>query len=193
MFYCKIGYYIFIYLVITAPAWTLLSGWGCYSRCHPCHNTRRILLLMQKKPVQIKPSNSLCVPPVVLITKKDVGPNFCVDYHIYWIASPRSTPFHFCALVTPWIWSKDSSGSHSHWQVQLSPIMKKTTCVTHLWLFQFMVKLFGLFNVQATFKQLISPVLCWLQCVRLVWCVFQRLLNWLVWSRGKVPDFNPLI
>ena len=87
---------------------------------------------------QIEPSDSPWSAPVVLVTKKDGGTRFCVDYRRLNLAMVKD----------------------AYPQVSLSPEARcKTAFATHSELFQFRVMPFGLCNAPATFERLMDRVL----------------------------------
>ena len=112
---------------------------------------------------QIEPS--LWSAPVVLVTKKDGGTRFCVDYHKLNLATvkdayplPRIDDTLDMLAGKRWFSTLDLASGY--WQVSLSPEARcKTAFATHSGLFQFRVMLFGLCNAPATFERLMDRVL----------------------------------
>ena len=114
---------------------------------------------------QIEPSDSPWSSPVILVTKKDGGTRFCVDYRrrndvavkdAYPL--PRIDDTLDMLAGKQWFSTLDlASGS---WQVSLSQeAMVKTAFATHYGLFQFRVMPFGLCNAPAMFERLMDRVL----------------------------------
>ena len=123
---------------------------------------------------QIEPSDSPWSAPVVLVTKKDGGTRFCVDYRRLNLATVKD------AYPLPHIddtldilagkrWFSTMDLASGYWQVSLSPEARcKTAFATHSGLFQFRVKPFGLCNAPATFERLMDRVLQglrWSRCL----------------------------
>ena len=108
---------------------------------------------------QIEASDSPWSSPVVLVTKKDGGTRFCVDYCQLNDATVKD------AYPLPRI---DDTAS-GYWQVSLSREARaKTAFATHSGLFQFRVMPFGLCNAPATFERLMDRVLQglrWSRCL----------------------------
>ena len=123
---------------------------------------------------QIEPSDSPWSAPVVLVTKKDGGTWFCVDYRRLNLATvkdanplPRIDDTLDMLAGKQWFSTLDLASGY--WQVSLSPDARcKTAFATHSGLFQFRVMLFGLCNAPATFERLMDRVLHglrWSRCL----------------------------
>ena len=120
----------------------------------------------------IEPSDSPWSSPVVLVTKKDGGTRFCVDYRQLNDATtkdayplPRIDDTLYMLAGKQWFSTLDLVG---YWQVSLSHEARvKTAFATHSGLFQFRVMPFGLCNA-ATFERLMDRVLQglrWSRCL----------------------------
>ena len=123
---------------------------------------------------QIEPNDSPWSAPVVLLTKKDDGTRFCVDYRLLNLATvkdayalPRIDDILDMLAGKRWLSTLDLA--NGYWQVSLSPEARcKTAFATHSGLFQFKVMPFGLCNAPATFKRLMDRVLQglrWSRCL----------------------------
>ena len=123
---------------------------------------------------QIEPSDSPWSAPVVLVTKKDGGTRFCVDYHCLIIVTvkdayplPRIDDTLYMLTGKQWFSTLDLASGY--WQVALSQEAQvKTAFATHSGLSQFRVMPFGLCNAQATFERLMDRVLQglrWSRCL----------------------------
>ena len=123
---------------------------------------------------QIEPSDSPWSAPVMLVTKKDSGTRFCVDYRRLNLATvkdayplPRIDDTLDMLAGKQWFSTLDLASGY--WQVSLSPEARcKTAFATHSGLFQFRLMLFGLCNAPATFERLMDQVLQglrWSRCL----------------------------
>ena len=123
---------------------------------------------------QIEASDSPWSSPVVLVTKKDGGTRFCVDYRQLNDATTKD------AYPLPQIddtldmlagkqWFSTLDLASGYWQVSLSQEARvKTAFATHSGLFRFRVMPFGLCNAPATFERLMDRVLQglrWSRCL----------------------------
>ena len=123
---------------------------------------------------QIEASDSPWSSPVVLVTKKDGGTRFCVDYRQLNDATikdayplPRIDDTLDMLAGKQWFSTLDLTSGY--WQVSLSREARaKTAFATHSGLFQFRVMPFGLCNAPATFERLMDRVLQglrWSRCL----------------------------
>ena len=114
---------------------------------------------------QIEASDSPWSSPVVLVTKKDGGTRFCVDYRQLNDATikdayplPRIDDTLDMLAGKQWFLTLDLASGY--WQVSLSQAARaKTAFATHSGLFQFRVMPFGLCNAPATFERSMDRVL----------------------------------
>ena len=113
---------------------------------------------------QIDPSDSPWSAPVVLVTKKDGGTRFCVDYRRLNLTMVKDA---YPLAGKRWFSTLDLASGY--WPVSLSPEARcKTAFATHSGLFQFKVMPFGLCNAPATFERLMDQVLQglrWSRCL----------------------------
>ena len=123
---------------------------------------------------QIEASDSPWSSPVVLVTKKDGGTRFCVDYRQLNDATtkdayplPRIDDTLNMLAGKQWFSTLDLASGY--WQVSLSQEARvKTAFATHSGLFQFRVMPFGLCNAPATFERLMDrglQGLRWSRCL----------------------------
>ena len=122
---------------------------------------------------QIEPSDSPWSAPVVLVTKKDGGTRFCVDYPLNLTTVKDAYPLpridDTLDMLAGKKWFSTLDLASGYWQVLLSPDTRcKTAFATHSGLFQFRVMPFGLCNAPATFERLMDRVLQgfrWSRCL----------------------------
>ena len=123
---------------------------------------------------QIESSDSPWSAPVVLVTKKDGGIRFCVDYRRLNLATvkdayPLPRIDYTLDMLAGKRWFSTLDLAIGYWQVSLSPEARcKTAFATHSGLFQFKVMPFGLCNAPATFERLMDRVLQglrWSRCL----------------------------
>ena len=123
---------------------------------------------------QIEASDSPWSSLVVLVTKKDGGTRFCVDYRQLNDATikdayplPRIDDTLDMLAGKQWFSTLDLASGY--WQVSLSREARaKMAFATHSGLFQFRVMPFGLCNAPATFERLMDRVLQglrWSRCL----------------------------
>jgi hypothetical protein len=103
--------------------------------------------------------------PVVIVTKKDGSPRFCVDYRkindititdAYPL--PRIDELLEKYRTGKWFTSLDLASGY--WQVEMDPQDKSKTAFTcHLGLYEFNVMPFGLKNAPPTFQRLMNKIL----------------------------------
>ena len=123
---------------------------------------------------QIEPSDSPWLAPVVLVTKKDGGTRFCVDYHHLNNATVKDA-YHLpriydtLDMLAGKQWFSTLHLASGYWQVSLSQEARiKTAIAMHSRLFQFKVMPFGFCNTPATFERLMDRVLQglrWSRCL----------------------------
>ena len=123
---------------------------------------------------QIEASDSPWSSPVVLVTKKDGGTRFCVDYRQLNDATikdayPLPEIDDTLDMLAGKQWFSTLDLASGYWQVSLSQEARvKTAFATHSGLFQFRVMPFGLCNAPATFERLMDRVLQglrWSRCL----------------------------
>ena len=113
---------------------------------------------------QIESSDSPWSSPVVLVTKKDGGTRFCVDYRrlndvTVKDAYPLPRIDDTLDMLAGKQWFSTLDLASGYLQVSLSQeAMVKTAFATHSGLFQFRVMPFGLCNAPATFERLMDCV-----------------------------------
>ena len=123
---------------------------------------------------QIEASDSPWSSPVVMVTKKDGGTRFCVDYRQLNDVTikdayplPRIDDTLDMLAGKQWFSTRDLASGY--WQVSLSREARaKTAFATHSGLFQFRVMPFGLCNAPATIERLMDRVLQglrWSRCL----------------------------
>ena len=123
---------------------------------------------------QIEQSDSPWSAPVVLVTKKDGGTRFSVDYlRLNLVTVKDAYPLpridDTLDMLAGKQWFSTLDLASGYWQVSLSPDARcKTAFVTHSGLFQFRVMPFRLCNAPATFERLMDRVLQglrWSRCL----------------------------
>ena len=122
---------------------------------HMGHNTPIHCAPRRMSPQKIKKEEEC-----VLVTKKDGGTRFCVDYHHLNIATvkdayplPRIDDMLDMLAGKQWLSTLDLA--NGYWQVSLSQEARiKTAFAAHSGLFLFKVMPFGLCNAPATFRML---------------------------------------
>ena len=119
----------------------------------------------------IEPSDSPWSSPVVLVTKKDGGTGFCIDYRrLNYATTKDAYPLpRILDMLAGKQWVSTLDLASGYWQVSLSQEARvKTAFATHSGLFQFRVMPFGLCNAPATFERLMDRVLQslrWSRCL----------------------------
>ena len=113
---------------------------------------------------QIERSDGPWSASVVLVTNKDGGTRFCVDYRRLNNATVKDTyPPRIddkVDMLAGKQWFSTLDLASGYWQVSLSQEARiKTAFATHSGLFQFKVMPFGLCNAPATFDRLMDIVL----------------------------------
>ncbi len=114
-------------------------------------------------------SNSAWASPVVLVTKKDGSPRFCIDYRRLNSVTvkdayplPRVDECLDALYGARWFSSLDLNSGF--WQVKMAPEdREKSAFATSLGLFQWTVMSFGLVNAPSTYERLMENVLRALQ------------------------------
>ena len=122
----------------------------------------------------IEPSNSPWSSNVVLVTKKDGGVRFCVDYRVLNSLTKKDAyplpPVSECldALAgSKWFSTMDLNSGF--WQVGLEKSSREYTAFsTSLGLFHFTVMPFGLVNSPSTFSRLVGSIFSDLQWIELL-------------------------
>jgi len=120
----------------------------------------------------ITPNESAWASPVVITTKKDGSPRFCIDYRkLNNIMVPNRWPL---PLVDEII--EDLKGStvfstfdlfQGYWQIKMNEACKEmTTFICKFGTYQFEVMPFGLMNSQATFQRMMDRILLKVENVR---------------------------
>ena len=117
---------------------------------------------------QIEPSDSPWSSLVVLVTKKDGGTQFCVDYRRLNDVTVKDAYVYPLPIIDDTLYMLAGKRWFST-QVSLSQEARvKTAFATHSGLFQFRVMPFGLCNTPATFERLMDRVLQglrWSRCL----------------------------
>ena len=146
----------------------------------PIKQALRRLALAQKQIVEkeiekmlandvIEPSESSWVSPVVLATKKDGSPRFCINYRkLNQVTKKDAYPLpniNDCIdALSGSGWFSTLDLASGYWQVEMSEESKPLTAfVTHKGLYQFKVLPFGLTNAPAEFDRIMGQVLRGLQ------------------------------
>ena len=117
----------------------------------------------------IEPSESSWASPVVLATKKDGSPRFCIDYRkLNQVTKKDAYPLpniNDCIdALSGSGWFSTLDLASGYWQVEMSEESKPLTAfVTHKGLYQFKVLPFGLTNAPAEFERIMEQVLRGLQ------------------------------
>jgi len=122
----------------------------------------------------IEPSSSPWASPVVLVTKKDGTPRFCVDYRklndvTIKDAYPLPNVSECLDALNGAKFFRSLDLNSGYWQVGMKPEDKKeTTFTTSMGLYHSVVMRFGLTNVPSTFESLVENVyrgLQWIECL----------------------------
>ena len=132
----------------------------------------------------IKPSTSPWASPIVLVTKKDEGVRFCVDYRklnkvAKFDAYPKPRIEELIDTIGPAQVISTLDLAKGYWQIPVDQGSKdKTAFTTPFGLYEFEVMPFGLHNTPATFQRMIDHVLrdCW---------SFARMILWYSVAPGK--------
>ena len=117
----------------------------------------------------IKPSTSPWASPIVLVTKKDGGVRFCVDYRklnkvAKFDAYPMPRIEELIDTIGPAQVISTLDLAKGYWQIPMDQGSKdKTAFTTPFGLYEFEVMPFGLHSAPATFQRMINHVLrdCW--------------------------------
>ena len=117
----------------------------------------------------IRPSNSAWASPIVLVTKKDGTPRFCIDFRKLnditvkdSFPLPRTDECLDTLAGSKWFCSFDLN--RAYWQVPVAEKDKpKTAFADRSGLYEFNVMPYGLCNAAPTFERLMSTVLTGLQ------------------------------
>ena len=146
---------------------------------------------------QIEASDSPWSSPVVLVTKKDGGTQFCVDYRQLNDATTKdSYPLpridDTLDMLAGKQWFSTLDLASGYWQVSLSQEARVNTAfATHSGLFQFRVMPFGLCNAPVTFERLMDRVLQglrWSRC--LVYLKLDDIISFGSTFDGALEEFN---
>ena len=156
------------------------TGHSTQIRCAPCRMSPQKIKKEEECVAdmlaggQIEPSDSPWSAMVILVTNKDGGTRFCVDYRRLNIATvkdayplPRIDDTLDMLAGRQWFSTLDLASRYR--QVSLSQEARiKTAFATHSGLFQYKVMPFGLCNAPATFERLVDRVLHglrWSRCL----------------------------
>ena len=113
----------------------------------------------------IKPSTSPWASPIVLVTKKDGGVRFCVDYRklnkvAKFDAYPMPRIEELIDTIDPAQAISTLDLAKGYWQIPMDQGSKdKTAFTTPFGLYEFEVMPFGLHSGPATFQRMINHVL----------------------------------
>ncbi|ELR17279.1 RETRotransposonlike family member [Acanthamoeba castellanii str. Neff] len=117
------------------------------------------------------PSHSPWVLLVVLVTKKDRLTQFCINYHglnqvMKWDSYPLPHVDDILNMLVGSVWRLSLNLILGYWQILVhEDDIKKTVFVTWHGTFEFMVMLFGLTNVLASFQRDMDIILSGLNWV----------------------------